>query len=203
MVEARLRLTGQAIKQFPGARLTTTRYDAQDGQHLHAAEIDEKDRTVQVGHPSLAAYDVVQFRGRNGGHLDFSPIVPARGQDVYDFYLEAKALSAERGFDFFVGFHNYPRRLAHINLIAFDRDDEAQCKNARDLFEAIVAAAKRHGYSGYRPHVDYMELVGEQYDWNDHALRRFTSRIKTLLDPGGIISPGKHGIWSASGVQGD
>jgi 4-cresol dehydrogenase (hydroxylating) flavoprotein subunit len=40
-----------------------------------------------------------------------------------------------------------------------------------------------------------MDLVADQFDFNDHALRRFNQRLKDALDPRGILSPGKQGIW--------
>jgi 4-cresol dehydrogenase (hydroxylating) len=43
-----------------------------------------------------------------------------------------------------------------------------------------------------------MDLVADQYDFNDHAQRRFLQTIKDALDPNGILSPGKQGIWPAA-----
>lgn len=33
------------------------------------------------------------------------------------------------------------------------------------------------------------------YDFNNYAYRRFVEKIKDAVDPKGILSPGKQGIW--------
>jgi len=40
-----------------------------------------------------------------------------------------------------------------------------------------------------------MDLVASAFDFNDHAYRRFVEKIKNVLDPNGILSAGKQGIW--------
>lgn len=39
------------------------------------------------------------------------------------------------------------------------------------------------------------DRVASLYDFNDHAYRRFVETIKDAVDPKGILSPGKQGIW--------
>jgi len=54
---------------------------------------------------------------------------------------------------------------------------------------------KNRGYPIYRTNIQHMDLVADQFDFNDHAQRRLNERLKDMLDPNGILSPGKQGIW--------
>src|SRR5699024_4891689 len=109
--------------------------------------------------------------------------------------LKNQEISNQHGFDFYAGFHVYGRHMAHIDVIMFDQDDAAMKTSAHALFMDLVKESRRRGFSEYRAHIDYMDVVGDQYDFNNHALRRTQERIKDALDPAGILSPGKQGIW--------
>jgi (+)-pinoresinol hydroxylase len=37
-----------------------------------------------------------------------------------------------------------------------------------------------------------------KYSFNNNALLRFHQKIKDGIDPNGIISPGRYGIWPAN-----
>jgi len=197
MIAARWDAVREAFADVPGARLTERTYTAEDGAGLLAEDVPGPDRGGHTGFPSLVALESVKFRGNNGAHIGFSPVLPANGTEVLAFYQVAKEISAKHGFDFYPGFHCYPRHLVHINMIIFDADDTGQRASAAALFRDLVAAARQRGYSEYRAHTDFMDLVADQFDFNGHALRRFNQRLKDALDPRGILSPGKQGIWPA------
>lgn len=40
-----------------------------------------------------------------------------------------------------------------------------------------------------------MDQIAATYNFNNNAQMRLNERIKNALDPKGILSPGKNGIW--------
>lgn len=54
----------------------------------------------------------------------------------------------------------------------------------------------------YQNDPDLMDDVAALMDFNDHAYLRSCGKIKDAVDPGGILSPGRYGIWPASAAEG-
>lgn len=135
------------------------------------------------------------FGGR-GGHIGFSPVMPARGDLALRETKRASALFAEYGFDYHPSFALGERHMVNVNQILFDRDDEAMTSRIDPMFRKLVANAAEQGFSEYRAHIDYMDLVASTFDFNNQALRRMNEAVKDALDPNGIIAPGKSGIRS-------
>jgi 4-cresol dehydrogenase (hydroxylating) flavoprotein subunit len=66
----------------------------------------------------------------------------------------------------------------------------------------LSTEAGRPGYGVYRAQPNFMDLAADQFSFNDHADLKFVRKIKDAVDPAGILSPGKQGIWpSAMGEQ--
>ena len=67
------------------------------------------------------------------------------------------------------------------------------------LFPHLLAQASRIKAAPYRSHVAFMDQIAAQYDFGDQALLHLTERLKDVVDPAGILSPGKQGIWGPVG----
>ena len=47
----------------------------------------------------------------------------------------------------------------------------------------------------YRTHTAFMDDCAQAYSFNNNALLRLQQRLKDAIDPNGIISAGRYGIW--------
>ena len=188
VVEARYAIAERAFARLSGARIEANRY-APDTEPVGGSERN------MAGIPAMSAFRMIDWRGGNGAHVDFSPICPFTGRDAMRQYSVAKARLAEYGFDYYGGFTAGDRHLHHIVATIFDRDDAGLTESAADLQRVLMSDARAEGYGVYRTHVATMDFAASQYDFNDGALLRMSETIKDALDPEGILAPGKSGIW--------
>ncbi|MBB3926896.1 4-cresol dehydrogenase (hydroxylating) [Sphingobium jiangsuense] len=137
------------------------------------------------------------FGGR-GGHVSYSPVLPVNGALALDQYRRTSALYAEYGMDYHPSFAIGERHMTNVNQLLFNRDDPDMMKRVDSFMRALVKDATAKRYAEYRTHIDYMDLIADTFDFNNHALRRLNERVKDALDPNGILSPGKSGIWPAN-----
>ena len=188
LVAARLRVIERAFSAIADARLDANAW-------MPATRMPEGggDQS-QVGVPGMAAFQLLNWRGGTGAHVDFSPVCPPTGRDALAQYHLVRTRAADFGFDYYGGFTAGPRHMHHIFAAIFNKDDPVQTEAAHALLATLIEQCGQAGYGQYRTHLDYMDRAAAQYDFNDHALMRLSEAIKLALDPQGILSPGKQGI---------
>jgi 4-cresol dehydrogenase (hydroxylating) len=82
--------------------------------------------------------------------------------------------------------------------LTYDMTNEQMTRDAYAAARMLVEEAGRRGYGEYRAHLDFMDVASDQYSFGEHAYRRFCETIKDAVDPNGILSPGRHGIWPSA-----
>lgn len=193
ILPALLQTIQRAFSTIPGVQVDWREFPGSPGCTITTAEIKEEE-IPHSGIPTLAPLGILDSRSEKGGaHVDFSPIIPPSGRELYEWYLTAKQRTIDARFDFFADFHVYPRYVVGIELMIYTLGEEAR---AHELCRNLLRDGAEQGYMEYRTHVRYMDQVAAKLDFNDSAFRRFTGLMKDVLDPNGVLSPGKSGTWN-------
>lgn len=183
--EARAQIIRNAFARYGKLRVTESRW----------RRGDPPGRRGGAPAPSVFPLQIVNWHGGRGGHIGFSPVMPANGARVLRQFHRTKARHDEFGVDYSGTFYVDERCVTNVNLMLFNRDDAQMTERVQRLFDALVRDAAAEGYAEYRTHLSYMDAVARTFDFNDHALLKLNERIKDALDPNGILAPGKQGVW--------
>jgi 4-cresol dehydrogenase (hydroxylating) len=152
---------------------------------------------MTMGMPSAVALQMGDWVGGRGGHMGFSPIVPANSKHVLGQLKRSRKIIADHDVDFYASFTIGGRFATNINMLMYDRDNLKQVTNIRKLFSALIQGTAKAGYAEYRTHLGWMDEVNATYDFNNGMQRRLNEKVKDAIDPNGIIAPGKQGVWPA------
>lgn len=177
----------EAFGAVPGARFYFPE-DRPPGSVLH-----NRAQTM-AGIPAMHELKILDWVP-NGGHINFSPISPAAGQDAIAQYRMVSRRCREYGQDYLGDLIIGAREMHHIVLLVFDTKSDRQKALTHELCRLLVDDAAAAGYGEYRTHLALMDQIAATYDYNDGALLRFNEKLKDALDPNGVIAPGKQGIW--------
>ena len=169
-----------------------------------SAEAQARVRLVNFGIPNLSTFAMLGRSAVNpepaGGHIGFSPIVPRTGETLLEFkrfYNDnvPKVTGGENlGIVGPVYMTCWERTLVCLIMFPIGRDTATNAKMRR-AFELLVKLAAERGWAEYRAPAVFQDLVADTYSYNNHSLRRLRETIKDAVDPNGILSAGRYGVW--------
>jgi FAD linked oxidases, C-terminal domain len=194
VVDAHWAIAQETLGAIPGVEVSCHQMPGTE-RHKQTRHHDEY---VQCGIPEMDLMDLFKTPyGEDTGHLDFSPVGPLTGKDVVETYRLVRGLYDRHGWPYLGGLLLSPRSVIHVTTTFFDPNDEEQTREVYAAYDEMVLELAKVRKVPYRTNIHHMDLVADQMDFNDHIQRRVSERIKDALDPNGILSPGKQGIWPA------
>lgn len=161
-----------------------------------------------VGVPNMDFFGIGTRAGGNPhpmrGHMWFSPVIPQSAEGI----IEANRVFEEASRTI-PALNNIPIwNLKPFSLPApfFERtflfilgfpitDDHALNKGIINAYRAMLDIAAQHGWGEYRCHPEFQDQAMRLFSYNNNSLLRLHETIKDAIDPNGILSPGRYGIW--------
>ena len=183
------------LSAIPGARFNET---ASYRFPLSDEEVEAVPDKARYGIPSLNLFGSRNAPGQrpNEGHLDFSPMIRPRAEELIALYDLTGRIYGEHGMtpSAAIGMMFHPRSMICFHAVPTFRN-AADNQRSRAMFEQLVSECGENGWNVYRIHAHFQELGMSLYDFNNHALHRLHETLKDAIDPRGVISPGRYNIW--------
>jgi 4-cresol dehydrogenase (hydroxylating) len=80
------------------------------------------------------------------------------------------------------------RTISCIISLGYDREVEDVDERAKECYHQLLGSLARNGYYSYRLSIGSMNRMGDK----SSEYLKFLQNLKALLDPGGILSPGRY-----------
>lgn len=195
----------EAAQDLAGKNIKGLRFEA--GPVLKFPLTKEQAADLPLPHIGIPNLEIFVFGARSqsnpmptAGHMWFTPVIPRTGEAI----VEANRLFGEvmarmklplgEMNRFALPFCLFERSFLFVIGLPVTEDPALNAKLVSALRELIAIAAER-GWAEYRTPVIFQDQVMKVYSYNDNALLRFHETLKDAVDPKGILSPGRYGIW--------
>ncbi|NYV72935.1 FAD-binding oxidoreductase [Streptomyces sp. UH6] len=189
------RLIREAVAHIPGTEYVSREYPG-DVRH---EDVFPPDQAV-AGIPNMDLLRMLDWYGyERPGHVGFAPIFPLTSDDAREIHQLLERGSARMGKDYGAAYALTARSMLMLALIIYNAGDPEEVRRTFEVTGEMIAESAAMGYGEYRGHLQFMDRIADQFDFNDHAQQRLNQRLKDALDPRGVLSPGKQGIWPSAG----
>jgi 4-cresol dehydrogenase (hydroxylating) len=199
-------------REIPGARFT-------DGESLPVPLTREQIHATTGPYPTNMRRNITQGvpgigvwyqtgrteqnpNGWNETHIGLFSLVGRSGEAVFQAQKDFAEISEIVGMPSTfpnalqtgVNWYQFSFLMGNGFSVGGDNSPEGKLRSTEMLRRILEENAKR-GYGDYRAPPMLQDDVADQYSFNDFSLRRFNEALKNAIDPNGILSPGRAGIW--------
>lgn len=200
-VEGNWRYAQRLLGEIPGARF---RLDHELEFPLTADEAEGLHK-VALGIPNLEIFNIGRRQSADApgwdGEVWFSPVIPKSGEAVFE--AQEVFFDVLRDVGLSTQFSNPAstpqtwmyRTFIFIMGLPVSRTSVEANQRVREAFARLANEGARRGWGEYRTPPVFQDLIMSHYSFNNHQLRRFSETLKDAIDPNGIISAGRGGIW--------
>ena len=159
--------------------------------------------------PITIDFGALAVQGSNLGHYYFSPIIRRTREDLFGINDTIRGvlidagdfeLLDEFGFSGGIGGVDFPGSVVqekHMGILMefLVYADAGKNRRRRELFSKLVKACGDKGWAEYRAPVIFQDDAVAPLSFHNHSQRHFLEAIYDAIDPNGILSPGRYGIW--------
>ena len=160
----------------------------------------------ELGIPALEIFRIVTRNPTTAnepwhGHADLFSVVPRTAQDAWRATRIMAETYQEMGWTpvtdpFSMPVCYYPRNFMLATLVP-TWDDPEKNRRSRELYLRLIDNLAANGMGVYRTTPAFQDHLVGSYAYNNSSLLRFQEKLKDSIDPKGIISPGRYGLWPA------
>ncbi len=161
----------------------------------------DKIQKNRFGIPSMEIFSVGS-RGfgdfnPSDGHIWFSAIIPRSGKGFVKANRVMRQACAEHDVPLFMfspAVTCWTRSFVLFAAVPVYKDKEKN-RRLRESVLKVIQICAEHGWGEYRCPPAFQDAVMNAYSFNNNMLRRVNEKIKDALDPNGILSAGRYGVW--------
>ncbi len=201
--------TWAAIQRRFKAKIAGTTFMENESFNLPVPDEDIpalKDKAL-LGIPNLEIFHMVARNPMtdadpSDGHADLFALAPRTAEGVHtaarvlaEAFVELGLPPQTHPFMTPIAFY---ARASVIAVIVPTWRDPAKNALSRTIYEKCLDKMAEAGIGTYRTNPAFQEYAVSKYSFNDSALLKYQEKLKDSIDPNGIISPGRYGIWPAN-----
>lgn len=197
VIRAQWEYVQERFAQFPGVKFTENQFVKLP---LSPADMEKVSKN-RFGIPTMEIFAVGSQGSGNfnpsDGHIWFSAIIPRSGKGLVEANRVMRRECARLNIPLFMfspAVTCWTRSFVLFAAVPVYKDKDKNTALRESVLEVIRICAQ-HGWGEYRCPPAFQDAVMDSYSFNDNILRRVNEKIKDALDPNGIISAGRYGIW--------